>query len=201
MLYSAKVAPGKMFLVAIALAAGGLFTAAEEKVDLKVGDPAPTFQGVDAEGNPWKSEDFVGKYYVVVYFYPGDFTPGCTRQAQVFRDNMNKLTEKGIVVVGISGDSAQTHQLFKKAQKLNFTLLADEEGNLAKMFGVPVSKGGTVRTKDAEGKPVTLKRNVTTARWTFVLDKNGKIVSKNTKVVPAQDSKAVADLVEKLEKQ
>ena len=71
-------------------------TAEDQKGDLKVGDTAPAFQGVDAEGNPWKSEDYVGKYFIVVYFYPGDFTPGCTKQAQVFRDNMNKLTRKGL---------------------------------------------------------------------------------------------------------
>jgi peroxiredoxin Q/BCP len=185
----------------LGLAVAGLAIAADDKpADLKVGDPAPAFKGLDANGNPWNSADHVGKKYVVVYFYPGDFTPGCTAQARIFRDSMNKLTEKGITVVGVSGDSVKTHLMFTKAQQLNFTLLADEDGNLAKLFGVPLSKGADVKTKDADGKPVTIKRNVTAARWTFVLDKDGKIVSKNTKVVPAKDSKEVSDLIDKLEK-
>ena len=183
----------------IALAVGGLAAADDQKVDLKVGDAAPIFGGTDDKSLPWKSADRVGKKYVVVYFYPGDFTPGCMRQAQNFRDDMNKLAAKGIEVVGVSGDSVGTHQLFRKDQKLNFTLLADEDGKLAKAFGVPVGEGGEV--KDADGKQVTLKRAVTAARWTFVIGKDGKIAYKNTKVVPAQDSKQVAAFIEKQEKQ
>jgi peroxiredoxin Q/BCP len=185
----------------LGLTVAGLAIAADDKpADLKVGDRAPAFKGLDANGNPWNSADHVGKKYVVVYFYPGDFTPGCTAQARIFRDNMNKLTDKGITVVGVSGDTVKTHQMFTKAQQLNFTLLADEDGSLAKLFGVPLSKGADVKTKDADGKPVTIKRNVTAARWTFVLDKDGKIVSKNTRVVPAKDSKDVSDIIDKLEK-
>jgi len=142
----------------------------------------------------------VGKKYLVVYFYPGDFTPGCTKQAQFVRDSMNKLTEAGIEVVGVSGDAAETHALFKKAEKLNFTLLADPDGSLAKQFGVPVAAGGTVKTKDAEGKIVTLKREVTAARWTFIIGKDGKVLYRNTKVNPVEDSKQVVAFIEKLEK-
>ena len=113
---------------------------------------------------------------------------------------MNKLAEQGVEVVGVSGDALTTHQLFKKDQKLNFTLLADEDGSLAKKFGVPVGKGGEVKVKDADGKPVTLKRGVTAARWTFIIGKDGKIAYKNTRVNPGQDSKQVADFIGKLEK-
>ncbi len=66
----------------------------------------------------------------MIYFYPGDFTPGCTAQAKNFNAAMDKLTEKGVEVVGISGDSVKTHEMFKKAMKLNVTLLADEDGTL-----------------------------------------------------------------------
>jgi peroxiredoxin Q/BCP len=192
---------GKWIVGVIALAACGLATAADDsKVDLKVGDVAPTFEGVDEQGFAWKSADRVGKKVVVVYFYPGDFTPGCIRQAQAFRDGMNALTAKGVEVVGISGDSARSHSLFKKAQKLNFTLLADEDGALAKKFGVPVGKGGQVKVKDEQGNPITLKRAVTAARWTFIIGKDGKILYKNTKVNPAQDSKQVTQFIEKLPK-
>jgi peroxiredoxin Q/BCP len=189
---------GKGGLALLVLAVAGLTAAAEDKpLELKVGDRAPTFQSVDDQAQPWKSADHVGKKFLVVYFYPGDFTPGCTRQAQAFRDNMNQLTEKGVEVVGVSGDAAATHQLFKKAQQLNFTLLADEEGNLAKQFGVPVGKGGDVRIKGADGQLMMLKRNVTFSRWTFVIGKDGKVIYKNSNVNPAQDSKQVADFVEK----
>lgn len=181
---------------------GDLVRAANDnKVDLKQGDVAPAFEAIDDQGRLWKSADHVGKKYVVIYFYPGDFTPGCTVQAKSFRDNMNKLAERGVEVVGVSGDSAMTHQLFKKAEQLNFTLLADEDGKLAEKFGVPVGKGGSVKIKDGQGQPVTLTRKITTARWTFVIGKDGKIASKNTKVNPAQDSKQVADLIDKLERQ
>jgi peroxiredoxin Q/BCP len=185
----------------LVLFGGSLIAADDKKVEVNQGDLAPVFEAVDDQGVAWKSADYVGKKYVVVYFYPGDFTPGCTAQAKSFQDNMNKLTEQGIIVIGVSGDSVMTHQLFKKAQKLNFTLLADDEGKLAAKFGVPVGKGAEVKAKDADGKPVTLTRNVTAARWTFVIGKDGKIVSKNTKVNPVQDSKQIAELIEKLERQ
>jgi thioredoxin-dependent peroxiredoxin len=172
----------------------------EKKVELQVGDAAPKFEANDDQGLTWLSSDQVGKKYLVVYFYPGDFTPGCTNQARIVRDNRSKLAEAGIEIVGISGDSVETHMLFKKAEKLNFTLLADVDGKVAKQFGVPVGPGGEVKAKDAEGKLVTLKRDVTLGRWTFIIGKDGKILYKNTKVSPAADLKQVLTFIEKLEK-
>jgi peroxiredoxin Q/BCP len=128
----------------------------DKEVELNVGDKAPTFEARTDADVTWTSADRFGKRWVVVYFYPGDFTPGCTAQARAFRDAMQKLAEKGVEVVGVSGDSVETHALFKKAQQLNFTLLADEEGAIAKLFGVPVGKGGKVKAKDAEGQPVEI---------------------------------------------
>jgi len=179
--------------------AGSLSAQEEKKVDLNVGNAAPVFQANDDQGKVWKSSDLVGKKYLVVYFFPADFTSGCRAQAQKFRDNMNALNDKDIVVVGISGDSVVTHGLFKKAEKLNFTLLADENGAIAKKFGVPLSKGGQVRIKDANGMPLTLTREVTAARWTFIIGLDGKIAYKNTKVDPAADSKQVGAFIEKLQ--
>ena len=200
---SFKPLRGQSTLTLVILAVSCLAGAAADdpKIDLKPGDLAPVFEAIDDQAQPWKSADVIGKKFVVIYFYPGDFTPGCITQARSFRDDMNKLTEQGIVVIGVSGDAVPTHQLFKKAQQLNFTLLADEDGSLARKFGVPVCKGGEVKTKDAEGKPVVITRKATAARWTFVIDKDGKIASKNTKVIPAKDSKQVVELIEKLQKQ
>ena len=172
----------------------------EKKVELSVGDAAPAFQSTDDQGLTWKSPDHLGKKYIVVYFYPGDFTPGCTAQAKKFQENMNKLHDQKAEVVGVSGDSAKTHAMFKQAHKLTFTLVADENGSLAKRFGVPVGPGAEVRTKDADKKQLTFKREVTTARWTFVIGLDGNIIYKNMKVNPVEDSKQVAAILEKLEK-
>jgi len=171
----------------------------EKKVDLQVGDAAPTFQLRDDRDKTWSSSDHFGKKWVVIYFYPGDFTPGCTAQANAFRDAMEKLREKGVGVVGVSGDSVKTHELFKKAQKLNFTLLSDEDGTVAKLFGVPFSKGAKVKAKDAGGQPIEFERAGTAARWTFIVGKDGKIAYKNTKVSPADDAKKIAEFLAKAE--
>jgi peroxiredoxin Q/BCP len=171
----------------------------EKKVELQVGVVAPAFQARTDSDTTWESSGRFGKKWVVVYFYPGDFTPGCTTQAKTFRDTMQTLIEKGVEVVGISGDSVQTHELFKKAQKLNFTLLADEDGEIAKKFGVPLAQGATVKAKDVDGKPFEFKRNVTAARWTFVIGKDGKIAYMNTKVNPADDAKKIAEFITKAE--
>jgi peroxiredoxin Q/BCP len=168
--------------------------------DLKVGDPAPKIESTDDQGKAWKSADVVGKKVVVVYFYPADMTGGCTKQACGFRDDMKKLSDKGIEVIGVSGDSVEGHKVFKEFHKLNFTLLADEKGEVAKAFGVPLKAGGTFKTKDAAGNNVELKRGVTAARWTFVIDKDGKIAYKDTKVDAAQDSKKILEAAEKLSK-
>jgi len=184
----------------ILILAGNLSAQDEKKVDLNVGDLAPIFSATDDQGKPWQSFDLVREKFVVVYFYPADFTSGCRAQAQKFRDNMNALNDKGIEVVGISGDSASTHALFKKAEKLNFTLLADQDGRIAKMFGVPIGKGGAVRAKDTDGNLVVLQRDITAARWTFIIGLDGKIIYKNTKVNPTEDSKQVAEFIEKLQR-
>lgn len=194
----------RMAAVALAL---GLFAwaagsaAAEEKKDLKVGDKAPRFESVDDQGKPWKSADHVGKKVVVIYFYPADLTGGCTKQACAYRDDLGKLNDKGVAVVGVSADSADNHQVFKKAHKLNFTLLADEKGDVAKKFGVPFSdKAGQANVKDEEGNAIVLKRAGTASRWTFVIGKDGTIIHKDTKVNAAQDSKKILEVIEKQDK-
>jgi peroxiredoxin Q/BCP len=186
--------------LALGLLVGRTAFAEDKKVDLKVGDPAPTFTAKDDQGQDWNSADHVGKKILVVYFYPADLTGGCTKQACGFRDDQKALADKGVEVVGVSGDSVQNHQIFKKVKDLNFTLLADEDGAVAKKFGVPLRAGGTFPTKDADGNAVTLKRGVTASRWTYVISKDGKIVFKETMVDAAGDSKKILQVVEKLEK-
>jgi peroxiredoxin Q/BCP len=89
----------------------------------------------------------------------------------------------------------KTHELFKKAQKLNFTLLSDEDGAVAKLFGVPFGKGAKVRAKGPDGTPIEFERAGTAARWTFVVGKDGKIAYKNTKVLPADDAKKITEFI------
>ena len=100
-------------------------------------------------------------------------------------------------VVGVSGDTVETQALFKKAKKLNYTLLADNDGKVAKAFGVPVSKGGTI-TKKIDGEEVSLTRGCTIKRWTFVIGKDGKIAHKDSKASAGKDSKNVLATVKKL---
>jgi thioredoxin-dependent peroxiredoxin len=187
---------GTVVMASLAL---GLAFSSLRAEDTKVGAKAPTFEAPDETGKIWKSSDHVGKKVIVVYFYPADFTGGCTAQACSFRDDFKKLVDKGVEVVGVSGDTVKTHEAFKQFHKLPFTLLADEKGDIAKKFGVPVSEGAkTAKGTGLDGKEEIFKRNVTTSRWTFVIDKEGKIIHKNDKVKAADDSKQILELVEKL---
>jgi thioredoxin-dependent peroxiredoxin len=167
------------------------------EVTLVEGDPAPAFEALSVSGELWKSEEHIGKKFVVVYFYPADFTNGCTRQACGFRDHRQELEEADVEVVGISGDSIRTHELFARVNSLKFDLLADEEGKVAQAFGVPVRDGDTI-TRMVEGVEQTLKRGVTASRWTFIIGKDGRILRKNTMVDAEQDYKKVLETVRRL---
>jgi len=109
---------GLLMFSLLAITTAAVLAADEKKVDLNVGDEAPKFVSVGDDGKPWKSEDYVGKKIVVVYFYPADLTGGCTKQACGFRDGMKKLQKEGVEVVGVSGDSVENHKLFKKSPRL-----------------------------------------------------------------------------------
>jgi peroxiredoxin Q/BCP len=158
---------------------------------LEIGARAPAFEAKDADGTTWRSADYIGKKFIVVYFYPGDFTPGCTIQAKKFQEIMNSLQKHGAEVVGVSGDSAETHAHFKDIYKLTYTLVADEKGDVARLFGVPVGPGATVKATLPDKTKFEFKRASTAARWTFVIGLDGKIVYKNTKVDPVKDSQQV----------
>ena len=186
-------------LLSCAILAVSDSNAADPKDGVKVGDKAPVFESTDEQGKPWKSTDHVGKKIIVVYFYPADFTGGCTKQACGFRDDVEKLNGQGIMVVGVSGDSVETHKLFKNHHKLNFPLLADEKGEVAKIFGVPVGKGGESPTIGANGEKGKAPRGVTISRWTVVIDKAGKVAAVDAISDAGGDAKRVADLVKKLE--
>lgn len=100
-----------------------------------VGEEAPDFDAVDEVGNKHSLAAYRGKT-VVLYFYPRDSTPGCTIESCDFRDKHERFLKKGAVVLGVSADSAKSHQNFKSKQKLPFPLLADERHDLIRAYGV-----------------------------------------------------------------
>jgi len=162
--------------------------------ELNVGDKAPEFKTQADDGSNWDLKDNVGKKFIVVYFYPAAMTGGCTKQACSYRDLKNEIASADAMVVGVSGDNVEGLKLFKKANDLNFTLLSDSKGDIAKKFGVPTREGGTI-TREIDGQDFDLVRGVTASRWTFVIDKTGKIVYKNTEVDATKDTEQILEFI------
>lgn len=106
-------------------------------MSIAVGDKAPDFKLRDQNGNTVSLADYRGKKAVVLYFYPKDETPGCTKEACSFRDSYEDFVKAGAEVIGVSGDSVGKHQAFAEHHRLPFTLLADEGNALRKAYGVP----------------------------------------------------------------
>ena len=129
---------------------------------LKEGDAAPEFTTRDADGREVKLSDFRGQK-VVLYFYPKDDTPGCTKEACSFRDASSEYEEKGIKVLGVSPDDEASHQAFASKYSLPFTLLSDTDHTVSDAFGVY----GEQRWGD--------KTYMGVARKTFLIDEEGKI--------------------------
>lgn len=158
-------------VIAVTVAATLLLVPRARAALLGVGQMAPDFQTRMVMGgtvSPVKLSDFRGKM-VVLYFYPKDFTPGCTKEACAFRDGYAELSKAGIVVLGCSVQDTKSHQAFIKKYKLPFALLADPNKKIATAYGV------------ANGIPaVGLDRRVT-----YVIDPQGKIIKVYPKVDPA----------------
>ena len=169
----------------------------ERPVYLRVGDKAPAFQCRDDQGNVWKSSQHAGKKVVVLYFYLGDFMKDCTTQAWNFRKYIGDFRRTGAEVVGASGDEVGNHRLFKETYELPYTLLADENGAVAKQFGVSLSGGGVYRIKDSQGGVISLRRGVTASRWVFVIDTEGRVIYKNTNVNAKDEWKKILTFLEK----
>jgi peroxiredoxin Q/BCP len=104
-------------------------------VKVNVGDVAPDFTLFDQEGKPVMLSSLKGKI-VVLYFYPKDFTSGCTKEACHFRDVFEDFTEAGAEVIGVSGDNLESHRKFRDAYLLPFSLLSDVKGEVKKLYGV-----------------------------------------------------------------
>ena len=129
---------------------------------LKEGDKAPAFKSKDQDGNPVKLSDFKGQK-VVLYFYPKDDTPGCTKEACSFRDADDVYRKKGIKVFGVSTDDEKSHQKFISKFQLPFDLLADTDKSIVESYGVWGEKS------------MYGKKYMGTLRKTFLIDEKGKI--------------------------
>jgi len=102
---------------------------------IREGDEAPRFEAVDHAGRRWRMEELLGRW-VVVFFYPRDFSPVCTAQSCAFRDSTPRLLAKGAVVLGVSGDDEGSHKAFIEKHALPYPLISDADGSLARAFGV-----------------------------------------------------------------
>jgi len=144
------------------------------------GDPIPKFEINDADGNKVKSTNFKGKKHVI-YFYPKDFTPGCTIEADEFSKDYKKFQKEGIEIIGISPDDVASHKKFCDKMKIKYILLADVDKQVSKIFGVWSKKNFMGR------------EYMGVIRSTFLVNEKGKIFKIYPKVKARGHSKQVLD--------
>jgi peroxiredoxin Q/BCP len=151
-------------------------------MSIEKGEKIPKFELKDQDGNVFNSEDVVGKKPLVIYFYPKDFTPGCTKEACSFRDSYEDFQDAGAEVIGISNDSEKSHSKFSKKYKLPFVLLSDANGRVRKKFGIKKSLLGLVP-----------------GRETFVIDAEGKVIFKFNSLDASKHMKKALNAIKKLD--
>ena len=148
-----------------------------------VGSAAPTFKLTTNEGNQASLSDFKGKW-VVLYFYPKDFTGGCTLEAHNFQRDLDKYTAANAVILGVSVDSAESHKQFCAKEGLNFKLLSDADAKVSEMYGSLMEYNGAKLS----------------ARNTFIIDPKGNIAKVFVKVSPGGHSEEVLAALAALQK-
>lgn len=149
---------------------------------MRIGDRAPEFALQDQNGKTVRLADFAGRK-VVLYFYPRDNTPGCTRQACAFARQFDEFQKRGVAVVGVSKDPVESHRKFAEKYHLPFILLADPELTVIPAYGV-------WREKKLYGK---LSMGV--ARTTFIIDEAGRIQAVMPKVKPDTNAEEILSLL------
>ncbi|PIR55221.1 thioredoxin-dependent thiol peroxidase [Candidatus Peregrinibacteria bacterium CG10_big_fil_rev_8_21_14_0_10_36_19] len=143
---------------------------------------APNFNLLDQDGKMHNLSDYKGKK-VLLYFYPKDMTSGCTVEAQSFRDNLDELKSRGVVVFGVSKDDVKSHKKFCEKESLNFDLLSDESTEVCMAYGVWVEKS------------MYGKKYMGIQRESFLIDENGEIIKHYEKVKPEEHvAEILADL-------
>ncbi len=153
--------------------------------DINIGDDSPEFSLPSTDGSNVISSDLRGST-VVLYFYPKDDTPGCTKEACGFRDNYDALTEKGVIVLGVSRDSIESHNKFTNKYSLPFPLLTDPEAEIAKKFGAYGEKKMYGRVFEG------------VLRQTFLINKDGMVEKIWRRVKTATHAEEVLTAVEAL---
>lgn len=126
---------------------------------IEIGDKIPEFSLPDQNGMMTDMKNFIGQSNIVLFFYPKDDTPGCTREACSFRDHYENFADAGAEVFGISGQSVESHKNFAEKHNLNYSILSDEGNVVRRIFGVPANLFGLVP-----------------GRVTYVADKSGKVI-------------------------
>ena len=169
--------------VAAVLAAVSSARAADAPAAPAVGSPAPDFRLTSNEGKPTSLADYKGKW-VVLYFYPKDFTSGCTLEAHNFQRDLAKYEAANAVILGVSVDSAQSHKDFCAKEGLNFKLLSDPDASVSTTYG---------SVMEYQGKKLS-------ARNTFLVDPQGKLAKEFIGVKPAEHSEEVLAALKELQK-
>jgi len=170
----------KIFAIAVGIGTTLMTVQGAETQKPEVGQPAPDFSLTTGEGSQVSLKDYRGKW-VVLYFYPKDFTSGCTMEAKNFQRDLTKYDQTGAIILGVSVDSAQSHKDFCAKEGLNFKLLADPDAKVSAEYG------STMEYKGAK----------MASRNTFLIDPQGKIAKVYTGVKPADHSEQVLkDLAE-----
>jgi thioredoxin-dependent peroxiredoxin len=149
------------------------------------GSLAPDFTLPDENETPRKLSDYRGQP-LVLYFYPKDDTPGCTKEACAFRDDYSDYEQAGVTILGVSPDSPKSHAKFKKKHELPFTLLADEDHSVANLYGVWGPKQSMGRSYEG------------VHRTTFLIDADGKIRRVFENVKPAEHSQEILSILSDL---
>lgn len=176
-----------------------LGTIAQTSGQAVLGEKVSNFSTLDQDSEKWVLKSNLKKAdFLVIYFYPAAFTGGCTKQACSYRDQKGELAKVGANVAGVSGDTPETLKLFALEHALNFTMLADESGEIARIFGVPQNEGGTIQ-REIKGANLDLTRGTTIQRWTFILNKGGELIYKDSEVDAAADSGKVLEFLASLQ--
>jgi thioredoxin-dependent peroxiredoxin len=152
---------------------------ATDDIIVKEGDKPFNFSFFDSEEKKYELDEILGKKNIAIYFYPKDFTPGCTIQAEEFTENYEKFKDNEIEIIGISPDSEESHLKFREKMKIPYMLASDKNNVISKRYGVY----GLKKFMGKEYYGVN--------RSTFLVDKKGKIIKVFQKVKPAGHSKEV----------
>lgn len=154
---------------------------------IKLHEKAPDFKLMGSDGKEHSLSDYLGKK-VILYFYPRDNTPGCTLEAESFRDHNDDLLKENAVILGVSRDSLDSHDKFIEKLGLPFVLLADEDSTVCTLYDV-------LKEKNMYGK-----KSIGIARSTFIIDEEGIVIYENRKVKAEGHGEEIRDFLQELKK-